>query len=213
MRRIFAQAKKELLQTYRDRLSLALALVLPLVLLTLFGTAISFSVTNLPVAVQDLDRTPMSRKYIDQANASLTFHVIPLPLQMNPEDALKSGLARAAVVIPENFEHDLVRGFNVDVQWLIDATDANTANIMRGNASAVSQSFVATIHPTTAQPAIAADTRLWYNPGRRIQKIYRTRRLCSCAGLISAIAGRVGYVTGNRSKNDFTGLRIQHFRS
>src|SRR5947209_2067779 len=102
MKRIIAQARKELVQTYRDRLSLALALVLPLVLLALFGTAISFSVTNLSVVVQDLDRTPMSRKYIDQANASLTFHVVSLPLQMKPEDALRSNIARAAVIIPEH---------------------------------------------------------------------------------------------------------------
>jgi ABC-2 type transport system permease protein len=170
MKRIIAQARKELVQTYRDRLSLALALILPLILLTLFGVAISFSVTNLGVVVQDLDQTPMSRKYIDQANASLTFHVVPLPLEMNPEDALRSGLARAAVIIPEHFERDLVRGQNSEIQWLVDATDANTANIMRGNATAVTQSFMAQVKGINVQPAIVADTRLWYNPGRESKK-------------------------------------------
>src|SRR5882724_1179605 len=141
-----------------------------MVLLTLFGTAISFSVTNLSVVVQDLDQTPLSRKYVDQANASLTFHVVPLPLQMNPEDALRSGLARAAVILPEHFERDLVRGQNSEIQWLVDATDANTANIMRGNASAVTQAFMAQVKGINAPPAIVADTRLWYNPGRESKK-------------------------------------------
>ncbi|HZS48215.1 MAG TPA: ABC transporter permease, partial [Blastocatellia bacterium] len=62
------------------------------------------------------------------------------------------------------------RGNNADVQWLIDATDANTANIMRGNAAAVTQAFMAQIHPSNVQPAIVADTRLWYNPGRDSKK-------------------------------------------
>jgi ABC-2 type transport system permease protein len=137
----------------------------------LFGEAISFSVTDLAVAVQDLDQTSMSRKYIDQANSSLTFHVVPLPLQMKPEDALRSGLARATVIIPQHFERDIVRGYNAEVQWLVDATDANTANIMRGNAAAVTQSFVIQqVHPAKMEPAVIADTRLWYNPGRDSKK-------------------------------------------
>ncbi len=62
MKRIIAQARKEITQVRRDRLTLALALVLPLILLALMGTAISLSVTDLPIVVQDLDKTPTSRK-------------------------------------------------------------------------------------------------------------------------------------------------------
>src|SRR5207249_3561344 len=128
------------------------------ILLVLFGVAISFSVTGLPIVVQDLDRTPLSRKYIDALNASLTFHLKSLPFQMRPEESLEADRARAAVIIPEHFERDVVRGQNAEVQWLIDATDANTANIMRGNAVAVTQSFLLQFR-TAAKPAIKVDTR------------------------------------------------------
>ena len=64
MKRIFAQARKELTQVLRDRLTLALALVLPLVLLALMGYAISLSVTDLPIVVRDFDNSPSSRRYI-----------------------------------------------------------------------------------------------------------------------------------------------------
>ena len=171
MRRILAQARKELTQIRRDRLALVLALVLPLLLLALFGTAISLEVKDLPVVVQDLDRTPLSREYIDAFRASLTFKLVPLTVTEQPGIALDRGQARAAIVIPEHFEYDLRRGDDVEVQILVDGTDANTANIMRGNAIAVSQSFLNAIRPAAAAaPAVRPETRLWYNPGRSTHK-------------------------------------------
>src|SRR5690242_6518077 len=115
MRRVFAQARKELTQIRRDSLALVLALVLPLALLALFGTAISLEVTDLPVAIQDLDRTPLSRDYVDAFRASLTFTLVPLDVAVRPESALDTGRARAAVVIPEHFERDLRRGADFEV--------------------------------------------------------------------------------------------------
>jgi ABC-2 type transport system permease protein len=170
MKRIIAQVRKELTQTFRDRLTLALALVLPLILMALLGTAISLTVTDLPVVVQDFDNSHTSRQYVDAFRTSLTFRIQPLPVAERPEDALDRGQAKAAIIIPVHFERDLLRGSNADVQILIDAADANTANIMRGNASAVTQSFLAQIKPVTMQPAIQAQTRLWYNPGRESKK-------------------------------------------
>jgi ABC-2 type transport system permease protein len=170
MKRIFAQARKELTQTFRDRLTLTLALVLPLILLALLGTAISLTVTDLPVVVQDLDNTPLSRRYIDAFRASLTFDIVALPVAAQPEEALRRSHARAAIIIPEHFERDLRRGSDVEVQVLIDATDANTANIMRGNAAAVTQAFAAGLEPATGGPPVKMRTRLWYNPGRESRK-------------------------------------------
>jgi ABC-2 type transport system permease protein len=166
MKRIIAQVRKELTQTFRDRLTLVLALVLPLILMALLGTAISLTVTDLPIVVQDLDQSPLSRQYTDAFRASLTFRIVPLSLNMRPEEALDYGKARAAIVIPERFERNLLRGDNADVQFLIDGTDANTANIMRGNASAVTQAFLTQFRPAVTQPAVRAQTRLWFNPGR-----------------------------------------------
>jgi ABC-2 type transport system permease protein len=170
MRRVFAQARKELTQIRRDTLALVLALVLPLALLALFGTAISLEVTDLPVVIQDLDRTPLSREYVDAFRASLTFTLVPLEVSERPETALDRGRARAAVVIPEHFERDLRRGDDVEVQILVDGSDANTANIMRGNAIAVSQAFVGAVAPRAGGPAVRTATRLWYNPGRDSDK-------------------------------------------
>ena len=58
MRRIAAQTRKELIQIARDWRTLALALVLPVVLLLLMSAALSLRVANLPVVAQDLDSSP-----------------------------------------------------------------------------------------------------------------------------------------------------------
>ena len=76
MRRIVAQSRKELTQIVRDWRTLALALVLPLVLIMLVSSAISLTVNELPIVVQDFDGSTASHNFIDAFRASITFHVV-----------------------------------------------------------------------------------------------------------------------------------------
>src|SRR5438876_11107102 len=172
MKRVVAQVKKELTQLSRDKLTLALALVLPVLLLLLLSKATSLSVKDIPVAVQDMDKTPLSRQYIEAVGASLSFKVSALPQGISPESALDQNLARATLIIPPQFERKLKRGQNADLQWLIDGTDANTANVMRGKAAAVTQSFAAEIQTAAPGPAIHPQIRYWFNPGREDLKYF-----------------------------------------
>jgi len=110
MTRIIAQTRKELTQFSRDRLTVVLALVLPLILMWLLGAAISLTVSDLPVVIQDFDQTPTSRRYVETIGSSLTFRIVPLPITAAPESALDNAHARAAIIIPEKFEADLARG-------------------------------------------------------------------------------------------------------
>lgn len=172
MKRILAQVRKELTQLWRDRLTLAFALFLPVVLLLLLSKATSLSVNDIPVVVQDLDKTPMSRQYLEVMGASLSFKLIALPANGSPDRMLAQDKARAALLIPPQFERDLRRGQNAQVQWLIDGTDANTANVMRGKAAAITQAFNMQIQPATMRPAIKTQIRYWFNPGREDLKYF-----------------------------------------
>ena len=136
MKKIMAQAGKELRQFSRDRLTVTLALVLPLILMWLIGMSISLSVTDLPLAIKDMDQSPQSRQYAETLAVSLTFRIVPADAVGPVEAPLDKEEARAVVIIPENFGRDLLRGQSPQVQWLIDGTDANTANLVRGNAAA-----------------------------------------------------------------------------
>jgi len=172
MRRIIAQARKELTQIRRDRLALALALVLPVMLISLLGTSISLTVTDIPIAIQDLDQTPLSRRYADAFRSSLTFRVMTLPLATAPETLLARGRARAVLIIPERFEREIRRGRPAEAQLLVDATDSNTALLTRGGAGQVTAAFARQLGPPRATPAVQTATRLWFNPGREPRKFY-----------------------------------------
>jgi ABC-2 type transport system permease protein len=171
MRRIVAQARKELTQLLRDRLALALALLLPVALTAMMGTTVSLTVTDMPIVIQDLDQTPLSRQYADAFRNSLTYRVVTLPPATSPETMLSAGRARAALIIPEHFERELRRHRPVQTQLLVDATDGNTAKIVRGTASQVTNAFARQLGGAPA-PAIQTATRLWFNPGREPRKFY-----------------------------------------
>ena len=98
MRRIIAQARKELTQLLRDPLALGLALVLPVGLTALMGTTVSLTVTDIPIVIQDFDQTPLSRRYADAFRTSLTYRVVTLPPATSPETMLARGRARAAEI-------------------------------------------------------------------------------------------------------------------
>jgi drug efflux transport system permease protein len=170
MRRIYAQTRKELTQIIRDWRTLALALVLPLALLLLMSTAISLTASHLPIIVQDLDDSPASRAFVDAFRASITFHVVAWPTDRQPETALMSNVARAALIIPEHFGRDIARGFDSPVQLLIDASDANTAKLIAGYAQQITRA-ARQMTGSPAQPVQAA-IRLWYNPGRSSKKFF-----------------------------------------
>jgi len=172
MRRIFAQARKELTQLLRDRLAVALALLLPVILLLLQTTAISLAVKDLPIIVQDLDQSQASQKFVDAFRQSLSFHVTSWPTDKQPEEAFASNKARGALIIPEAFGRNIARGEDATVQIMVDASDENTAQIISGDAAQIVRAFnVENVGATHPQPVIAA-IRLWYNPSRSSQKFY-----------------------------------------
>ena len=110
MRRIVAQVRKELTQIVRDWRTLALALVLPVVMLLLMSAALSLTVSDLPIVVQDFDGSSASNNFIDAFRASISFHVVSWPTDRKPEDALTANVARGVIIVPRNFGHDLARG-------------------------------------------------------------------------------------------------------
>jgi ABC-2 type transport system permease protein len=172
MQRIIAQARKDLIQLARDRLALALALILPLALTALLGTSISLTVTDIPVVIQDLDQTPLSRRYLDAFRSALTFRIVPLGSATSPEAALAAGRARAALIIPEHFARDIRRGRSAVAQLLVDATDTNTALLTRGGATLVTRAFARELGAVEPPAMIRTATRLWFNPGREPRKFY-----------------------------------------
>lgn len=172
MRRILAQTRKELTQILRDKMAIGLALLLPLMQLILMGSAISLTVADLPIVVQDLDNSSASRSFTDAFRASQTFRIVPLRADQEPESAFTSNDARAALIIPAHFGRDIARGVNAPVQLLIDASDSNTARLLSGYAAEVTSAWNGDNGGASKAPPVQAAIRFWYNPGRSSKKFY-----------------------------------------
>ena len=172
MRRIFAQTRKELTQIVRDWRTLALALVLPVVLLLLMSTAISLTVNDLPIVVQDFDDSSASHDFIDSVRASITLHVVSWPVNKTAEEALASNVARAVMIIPVHFCRDMARGSNSPIQLLVDASDANTAKLVSGYANQIASAYNQQTAGGMEAGPVKAAIRLWYNPGLSSKKFY-----------------------------------------
>jgi len=172
MRRVWAQAWKELTQMVRDRLALALALVLPVVLLVLQSTAISLTVSDMPLVVQNLDSSLASQTLVDAFEHSLSFHIVRWPTDRQPEQALTANKARGVLVIPEDFGRGIARGEPAEVQMLVDGSDSNTARITAADAAQIVRAYNNETAGATRPDAVNVAIRLWYNPSRSSQKFY-----------------------------------------
>ena len=140
--RLLALVRKEFNQIRRDR-RLQLSLVLPPVLqLTLFGFALSANVSDVRLAVVDDSRTPESRELVSTLTESKSFRLAgTYPSVAQLGDAVSRGDADAGVVVPYDYARDLARQRPTTVQFLLNATNANTATIARAYAEGVLQSY------------------------------------------------------------------------
>ncbi len=140
--RLRALILKEFNQISRDR-RLQLSLILPPVLqLTLFGFALSANVSNVRLAVVDDSRSPESRELISTLTESESFQLAGYYTSVDQlGDAVSRGDADAGVVVPYDYARDLARHRSTTVQFLLNATNANTATISQAYAQGVIQSY------------------------------------------------------------------------
>jgi ABC-2 type transport system permease protein len=161
-RRTRAIARKELLHIVRDIRSLILALALPVVMLVMFGFALSLDVDRIRTVIHDADGTAASRDLSERFRASRFFDVRgDAASQKELEEMIQDGRAMLAVSIPPQFSRDIRSGDVTEVQLLLDGSDSNTASIALGYAENVVRAHsVALQTPWQRGTADAIDVRL-----------------------------------------------------
>ncbi len=168
MGRIIAVLYKEFLQMRRDRMTLALVLMLPLVQLLLFGYAIQTEVKHISTVVFDQSLTGDSRDLLDSFSASGYFDVIASAgSYAEVTQMIDSGRAKAGIVFPPDFAEDVRRGAPAQVQVLVDASDNMVANQAIAVANSIgllkSQEALAQKYSLKG-PLYDIRVRPWYNP-------------------------------------------------
>jgi ABC-2 type transport system permease protein len=163
--RIRAIATKEGIQIIRDPYSLAMAFLMPVMLLFIFGYAITLDVDNLPTVVYDRDKSSMSRDLVAHFRESRYFTVVAYAEdQADIDRHIDAGKARVAISIPEDFSKNISTGRDAPIQVAVDGSDSNTATIALGYIAAISDLYSQRTGKASVVPAIDPRVRVWYNP-------------------------------------------------
>ena len=160
-RRVQAIARKEYYHLIRDFRSLYLAFIIPMLLILLFGYALSLDVDHIPTAVVDHDRTPESRDFLRGLGASVYFDVVAHPPTTAAlTDRLDRNQAVLGIVIPPGWSADLKAGRKSALQIVIDGSDPNTA----GNTRAFITAFIAQANERRLLDFLNRQGREWIRP-------------------------------------------------
>jgi ABC-2 type transport system permease protein len=142
MRRVWAVARKEFIHIIRDPRSLGMAIAIPMLLLILFGYALTLDVDNVPLVIWDQSESHASREFASGFEASPYFSVRGrMHNYPELERAIDSRVALLALVIPTDFARRIDSGRVAPVQVIVDGSDSNTATIAIGYADAVTRAY------------------------------------------------------------------------
>ena len=167
---LYAIAYKETLQIVRDRRTLAMMLILPLMQLVLFGFAVGTTVSHIPLVVLDQSHDAESRSFVGAMVTTTYFDVVGnVETPAAARAAIDAGTAKAAVIIGPGYAADLRAGRGAKVQVLIDGSDPNVAQTALFAAEAVGQARNAQVSSAFARllgraaPGTEVRTHVLYN--------------------------------------------------
>ncbi|MHB8985943.1 MAG: ABC transporter permease [Eubacteriales bacterium] len=168
MSRILAILKKEFLQMKRDRLTLGMLFMMPMIQLLLFGFAIQTEVKHIPTAVFDQSLSAESRDLLDAFGASGYFNfTCTAGGYADMTELIDSGKVRVGIIFPPDFAEKLKRGDTAPVQVLVDASDSmvSATAIATANSIGLLKSQKIIIQKAQVQN-VPYDIRVrpWYNP-------------------------------------------------
>jgi ABC-2 type transport system permease protein len=170
--RVWAIARKESIHIIRDPRSLAMGIAIPMLLLLLFGYALTLDVDNVPLVFWDQSSSQESREIVSRFDGSRYFSIRgQVRSYQELERAIDSSEALAALVIPPDFAGQLESGRVTAVQLIVDGSDSNTATIAMGYADVVTKTYsqdlaveqIARTGGLSPEQAVSLQPRVWFN--------------------------------------------------
>ncbi len=172
--RFMTIVKKEFIQVKRDPISLRIPFVMPIVLMLLFGYAVNTQVDKIPTVILDQSGSIESRQYVDNFKSNKYFDI---KYTASDEQELKKlideGKAKAAIVVPKDYNTKLKNNEAAEVKLIIDGTDPTTARTALNSGIIISEAFSKNIKsktlsqmnvPLEKAAGISLKTDVWYNP-------------------------------------------------
>jgi len=166
MKIFIAFVRKEFWHVLRDKRSLVILFGLPIVMMLLFGFALSSEVKNSNIAILDFSNDAATKLLIDRLDQSQFFSVQKkLASEKELEGVFRKGEARMIVIFPEKFNQTLQHGKSAQIRLVGDASDPNTSNIVINYATAIIKSYQNELVGLQKMPyQIEIESRMLYNP-------------------------------------------------
>ncbi|PKN51675.1 MAG: hypothetical protein CVU55_10565 [Deltaproteobacteria bacterium HGW-Deltaproteobacteria-13] len=170
--RLKAIIRKEFYHLIRDYRSLYLAFAIPLILIILFGYALSLDVNNVETIFVDYDKSELSRDFIRKLDSSSYFHVAGLlPQTKDAIDSLDHDRAKLVIVIPPDFMKSISADRETPMQIIIDGSDPTFGSIVRGYITSFTEQynqkllldFLNRQGQEQINPPVDGRVRIWFN--------------------------------------------------
>lgn len=165
MREFGAFVKKEFYHILRDRRTMLIVLVMPVVLIILFGFALSTEVRNVNIAILSPSPDPTVRQIAERLDASEYFTVtqwLSTPEEIN--DAMKSGAVQLVIAFGPHFSGGMLSPEGSQMQMIVDASDANMAQSYTSYASGIISAFAGELAAAGDESGILTQVQFLYNP-------------------------------------------------
>lgn len=165
LRRLTAVLRKEFIHILRDPRSLAVVFLWPVSMVFLYGYAITFDIREIPLGLLDQDRTAASRALARDLTASGYFRTAEI---LDDREDLSAGLMagayKAGLVIPTGYGRSLKREGDTRVQFIVDGSNANTAQVAANYLRMFCAVQTLEINAGTGPVPVSVQPRVWYNP-------------------------------------------------
>jgi ABC-2 type transport system permease protein len=182
LQHIRAIARKEWWHLFRDPRSLALILLMPTMLLFLFGYAIRLDITEAPIGMLQQSHDAMANEITAHIDASHAFSITRyFDSRRQLRDAIHQGEVWAAIVIPPDFTRDWLAR-DARLQLITDGVDANSARFIRNYTQALVNDY---LMQQGLQPPIKIEDRVWFNEARE-------SRIAIVPGVIAIVMAVIG---------------------
>jgi ABC-2 type transport system permease protein len=166
VRRLATLVRKETYQIARDPSSVLIALVLPVILLFLFGYAVSLDTGLTRIGLVVEESTPLTQDLAASFRGSPYFAVTYGRDRREFEEDLVLGRVRGIVVIPQTFAADFTAGRNPSLQVIVDGSEPNNANFVQSytQGTVVTWAALRKSESVGHPPPITVEQRFWFNP-------------------------------------------------
>ena len=171
--RLLAIIRKEFIQAFRDRRTVIIILIMPVMQLFLLGYAATTDVKNIAIAVWDQNQSPQSRALLDAFRAANYFQIsYTVASQNEMQDLIERGSARAVLIIPPDYDQRLLEG-DAQVSMILDGSDASVGSTALSVSQLIGQAYGTKIVQSQAAlrgringtgSPLQVWTRVWYNP-------------------------------------------------